>query len=237
MALPGELYICDDLPISFERDTGLNIDHCCNIIEDPDSVFCGFSYIIKFILTLINSFNDDTLTLVIKDIIPSLRRTLYIELSKIKIPFTKTRYTGTNLDPRIYILTGKPWYVPDYRTGLSDPGLYSTYATAPYLGAINSFNELYSSIENLGCISVSGTHYNTAFFIVSLEYFIQFKRIELFSRRRQLISPTQTPYSLYEQSHNYKIKHQLSDLVFDIKENITDSTFKEMMEKIALIST
>ena len=37
-------------------------------------------------------------------------------------------------------------------------------------------------------------------------------------------------------SSNTKIKHQLADLIFDIKDDLTDAMYKEILEKIALIS-
>tara|TARA_Y100000590_G_C15680014_1_gene999461 strand:+ start:417 stop:701 length:285 start_codon:yes stop_codon:yes gene_type:complete len=44
-------------------------------------------------------------------------------------------------------------------------------------------------------------------------------------------------YQQHRVSLNYEIKFQLADLIFDIKRNLPDATYKEIMEKIALIST
>jgi hypothetical protein len=47
---------------------------------------------------------------------------------------------------------------------------------------------------------------------------------------------TQRPHCQHCVSSNTKIKHQLADLIFDIKDDLTDAMYKEILEKIALIS-
>ena len=212
------LHVCDNFPIAFERDTGLNIDYCSNIIEDPDSMFCGFSYIVKFILTLLDSSNCEILLIRTPDRI--IRKNIYITLSKFSIPFIKNvSNSGTD------ILIDNLFYIPDFRTGY-----HSRYNTHLYQDNFNSFTDLYSLIDNNGGISITNTDYNII--IVSLEHFIKFKRIQFSHRPRD-----EEHVQVQSVSPNYKIKHQLADLIFDVKENLTDSTFKEIMEKISLIST
>ena len=102
--------------------------------------------------------------------------------------------------------------------------------------------------------------------IVSLENFLKFKRIfadalSSYNQRRYINynninnnyiinnivympnQPSSTTTSAIQRQHcrscvssNNKIKHQLADLIFDIKDDLTDCMYKEILEKIALIS-
>ena len=55
------------------------------------------------------------------------------------------------------------------------------------------------------------------------------------------VANSYTTYPIHPQcqpcvSSNTKIKHQLADLIFDIKDHLTDAMYKDILEKITLIS-
>ena len=252
-------YVITDFAQSFERDTGLTMASCRDIILDSNSIFRTFSYLIEHLFNLIDSSHCETLT--IKGLTVSQRRDFYIELSQIKIHYTKNRYLDDNHNhcTDICISTTNIWSVPDYTT---NPEL------AIYQHHINVFNGFYSNVNNLGTTSNGNI-------IVSMRDFLDFKRIfaDALSSYNQLLynynninnyiinniinipnqssyasyatttatpttptTPTQCTFCQPSASSNTKIKHQLADLIFDIKDDLTDAMYKEILEKIALIS-
>lgn len=250
-------YVITDFAQSFEQETGLNIVSCRNIIQDSNDIFCTFSYLIKHLFTLLNHSmlssnierNYDSLT--IKGLTVSQRRDFYIELSQIGIHYTKNRYLDDNNNhcTDICISITNIWSVPDYRT---------TPELAIYQHHINVFNAFYSRVNNIGTTTDGNI-------ILSMENFLAFKRIfadavNSYNQRRYnynninnyiindivnmpnqpssitAITISQIPKSQPCVSSNTKIKHQLADLIFDIKDHLTDAMYKEILEKIALIS-
>jgi len=250
-------YVITDFAQTFERETGLNMASCRNIIQDSNDIFRTFSYLIKHLFTLLNypmlfsyiERNYDSLT--IKGLTVSQRRDFYIELSQIGIHYTKNRYLDDNNNhcTDICISITNIWSVPDYRT---------TPELAIYRHHINVFNAFYSHIDNL-LTTRTGSNGNI---IVSLENFLKFKR------KFALAVSSYNNYNNYNNINNYiinnivympnqpsattattqrtlgqpcvssntKIKHQLADLIFHIKDHLTDAMYKEILEKIALIS-
>lgn len=216
-----------DFVQTFERDTELNFTSCRNIVQDSSSIFYTFSYLIQHLFSLINSVTPLFQTFIIKGLTVSQRRHFYIELSKIGINFTKTRYFDNNnnncTDIQISI---DGWSVPDYRI---------TPELAIYQHRINIFNIFYSSIDTSFIRTAPNGN-----IIVSLENFLKFKRI---------FTEAVSSYNMYRYNNYYNniiytsnqlsnnnIKHQLADLIFDIKDNLSDLMYKEILEKIALIS-
>jgi hypothetical protein len=243
--------VITDFAQSFERETGLNMVSCRNIIQDSNDIFRTFSYLIKHLFTLINSYTCEIF--IVKALTVPQRRDFYIELSQIGIHYTKNRYLDDNNNQctDICISTTDIWSVPDYRT---EPEL------AIYQHRINVFNGFYSRLNNLGTTANGNI-------IVSMENFLDFKRIlaDAVSSYNQRLyinynninnnyiinniinipnQPSDTTATATTQrthfqpnvSSNTKIKHQLADLIFDIKDDLTDAMYKEILEKIALIS-
>jgi len=252
-------YVITDFAQSFERETGLNMASRRNIIQDSNDIFRTFSYLIKHLFTLLNypmlpssiERNYDSLT--IKGLTVSQRRDFYIELSQIGIHYTKNRYLDddNNHCTDICISITNIWSVPDYRT---NPEL------AIYQHHINVFNAFYSRVERFEINRSTTTDGNI---IVSMENFLDFKRIfadaiSSYNQRRYnynninnyiinnivympnqpstATAVTQRPHCQPSVSSNTKIKHQLADLIFDIKDDLTDAMYKEILEKISLIS-
>lgn len=219
-------HVITDFVQTFERDTGLDFTSCRNIVEDSNSIFYTFSYLNKHLLSLIDSIiSCETLT--IQCLTVSQRKVCYIELSKIGIRFTKTRYFDVNRNycTDICISTIDIWSIPYYR---------HTPQLAIY------FEQFYSSI------TILGNHANGNI-IVELSNFLQFKRIfnnaTSYNQQRYI---NNTNHNIVFMSHqlttgprpslNTIIKHQLADFIFDIKDDLTDVIYKEILEKIALIS-
>lgn len=246
--------VITDFAQTFECATGLPMTSWRDIVEDSYSIFHSFSYLIQHLLSLIdNDFHFQTF--IIKGLTVLQRRDFYVELSEIGIHFTKNRYLNynRNMCTDICISTANVWSVPDYRT---------TPELAIYQHHINVFNTFYSRVDNL-LITRTDANGNI---IVSLENFLKFKRIfadalSSYNQRRYINynninnnyiinnivympnQPSSTTTSAIQRQHcrscvssNNKIKHQLADLIFDIKDDLTDCMYKEILEKIALIS-
>jgi hypothetical protein len=229
-----------DFVQTFQRDTGLNFTSCRNIVQDSGSIFYTFSYLIQHLFSLINSVTPLCQTFIIKGLTVPQRRHFYIELSKIGINFTKTRYFDNNNCTDIQISIDG-WSVPDYRI---------TPELAIYQHRINIFNIFYSSIDTSFIRTAPNGN-----IIVSLENFLKFKRIFteavssynlyrysnynnniIYTSNQLSNTTTQYPHSQLHISSNNNIKHQLADLIFDVKDNLSDFMYKEILEKIALIS-
>jgi len=247
-------YVITDFAQSFERETGLNMVSCRNIIQDSNDIFRTFSYLIKHLFNFIDSSPCETLT--IKGLTVSQRRDFYIELSQIGIHYTKNRYLDDNNNhcTDICISITNIWSVPDYRT---------TPELAIYQYHINVFNAFYSRVERFEINRGTTANGNI---IVSMENFLKFKRklalaVTSYNQRLYInyninnnyiinniinmpnqpsdttaTATTQRTHFQPNVSSNTKIKHQLADLIFDIKDHLTDAMYKEILEKIALIS-
>jgi len=236
-------YVITDFSQTFEDIHGLNMEYCLNIVENTESVFYSFSYLIKHLFSLIH-YILPCQSVIIKNLTSAQRKNFYIELSKIDILFNKNRYIDDNNNncTDIRILTDDFWSIPDYRTNpLCE--LYQRNA--------DTFNEFYRRVGR-------DTVLTNRYFNVSLGNFLRFKRIlTLVDRRDTIIQDIDNQNIIIDNqnniirdiethsprlccqpsiSHNTKIKLQLADLIFDIKDNLTDAMYKEILEKIALIS-
>tara|TARA_Y100000816_G_C26093072_1_gene577949 strand:- start:1512 stop:2234 length:723 start_codon:yes stop_codon:yes gene_type:complete len=237
-------HVITDFSQTFERQTGLTMEYCLNIVEDTQSTFHSFSYLIKHLFSLIYQILPCQ-SLIIKNLTTPQRRNFYIELSKIDIKFNKNRYIDDNNNncTDIRIFTDDFWSIRDYRT---------TPECIIYQRNADTFNEFY---RRIGRDTVLTNHY----FNVSMGNFLKFKRIlELVHRRDTIIQDIDNQNNIIDNqnyiindnwlhpsrlccqlgiSHNTKIKHYLADLIFDIKDNLTDAMYKEILEKISLISS
>jgi hypothetical protein len=226
-------YVIIDFAETFQQDTGLTMTSCRQIIQDTNSIFNGFSYLIKHLFSLID-FAIPCLSITIKGLTVSQRRDIYSEISEIGIHFTKNRYFDDNHNylTDICISTTDLWSVPNFTT---------TPELAIYQHRINDFNAFYSRLPHF---EIERTTDNGNI-IVSLENFLQFKRIfadAVNTYNQQRFINYNNNYIINNivympnKSSNDKIKHQLADLIFDIKDNLTDAIYKEILEKISLIS-
>ena len=243
-------HVITDFVHTFENETGLTMLSCTDIIEDSHSIFHSFSYLIKHLFSLIDSAIPCQ-TFTIKGLTILQRRYFYLELSQIGIYFTKNRYIDDNHNfcTDICILTTDFWSIPDFRTS---PQL------AIYQHCINVFDAFYSCVDNSLITRAANGN-----IIVSLEYYLKFKRILINSvssynyncyinninyMNNIIYLPNQpTIYTTGPQrpqrsncqssiSSNIQIKYQLADLIFDIKDVLSDSIYKKIMDKISLIT-
>jgi hypothetical protein len=271
--------VITDFPQTFQIETGLTMASSCDIIQDSNSVFHGFSYLIKHLLSLIDFARSDSYahipceSFTIKGLTSSQRKKFYIELFRCGINYTKTKYLNVNDNHShsigICINTTNLWSVVDFRIN-NQNSIYHHY--------INVFNTFYSHVNILG-ITTCGD------IIVSMAHFIIFKRIymqaldsyyRLYSSIPTTVAttipntipttvattipntvattvvttipntvattiPNTIPTTVVAQdthpvSSNTNIKQQLSDLIFDIRHDLTDAKYKEILEKIAVIS-
>lgn len=245
--------VITDFAQTFQRDTGLTMASCRDIIQHSNSIFQGFSYLIQHLFSLIDSAIPCQI-FTVKGLTISQRGDFYIELSQMSIHFTKNRYIDDNNNhcTDIRITTADLWSVPDFRINQE----FTIYRLN-----INVFNQFYASLDNYGLITRTTTYGNI---FLSLENFLKFKRIysssvNYYRNNRYInrhinyninnvlyipnqpsstatITATQPTHCQPYLSTNVKIKHELADLIFDIKDNLTDSMYKEILEKVARIS-
>jgi len=252
--------VITDFVQTFQRDYGLTTRSWCDIINNPNSIFDGFSNLIEHLFALIDS-DIPSQSFTIKGLNTTQRRDFYIELSNIGINYSTNQnyHDNGNQSTDICINTINMWSVPDYRT---------TPELAIYQYSQHRFDSFYSGLT---LISRINTQVPYSLLMVSLENFLEFKRIfidahSLISYNSHIInniiiydnnpiSATTTavpdansiPHATAAtavQSKNYssdlltnnKIKLQLADLIFDIKDNLSDAMYKDILDKIALIS-
>lgn len=250
-------HVITDFCQTFEYDTGLPMTSCRDIVEDTYSIFFSFSYLIQHLFNLIDS-DLHSQTFIIKGLTIQQRRYFYVELSEIGIHFTKNKYLDDNRNhcTDICISTADFWSIPDYRTS---PEL------AIYQFRINVFNAFYSRVDNLLNTRIAANGYiivSLDFFLKFKRIFAD--ALSSYNNNRYInryinhnnnyiinnivhmpntstiaTNATTVPQPTNCQPcllSNTQIKYQLADLIFDIKHNLTDSIYKEIMEKIALIS-
>lgn len=240
---PARECVILDYTQRFESDNNIPSNLWLDIVIDSNDIFHGFSYLIRHLLKLI----DDIIpcdVLVVKYLSPSQRRDFYIELSKFGIKFRKARYfseVSLNSTTDIIINTTHMWSVYDYRLSLQDrppfmPADHQIMGTSQqqiYHLRINIFNQFYDSLNN-------NTPLLNNCLIVSLRDYVTFKRIwfeakEFINSRNNVIRRNNI-INFNNHSNNKITKHILADLVFDIKETLTDSTYKTLLDKISEIT-
>jgi len=226
-------HIITDFSKTFERDIGLPMSTFRDFIEHLHPILNSFSYLIEHLFSLIRRAMPCQ-SFIVKGLAVPQTRDFYIELSD-----------------DYHNLCSHIWSVHDYRT---------TPQLAIYQHSINVFNEFYSHLDNLLTTRAAAN----GNIIVSLENFLKFKKIctdalysyhnncyiDYYNINNNIInniiympnqpalptSPTQCTHSQLSVSSNTKIKHQFADLIFDIKDDLSDSMYKEILEKIALVS-
>lgn len=207
----------------------INTDNWRQIIDDTRNYFYGFSYLVQYLFQIIDfriNFSSGKFQfLIIKDLSSNLRKDIYIELTNLQIDFTKKHYyIFGDIDCDSYVDICIPitniWTITDFRK-IHNHYLYS------YKKDI--FDEFYHKLKPLFILNCA--------IIVSMVDFIQFKKIFndiVFSYNNQNNTLYYVDDSNDETSNN-NIKHQLSDMIFDIKHKITDLQFKQILESISNI--
>ncbi len=148
-----------DFVQTFEQNYGFTFDNYYKIVNDTSSMFYSFSFLIKHLLTLINS-HLPCMTFTIKGLNTTQRFYFYIELKKIDISFRIIHSTNSN-SYDICINTTNIFSIPYFKT-TPEHHIYSHH--------INIFNHFYTSIENT-------SHITDRYISVSLYNFLKFKTI------------------------------------------------------------
>jgi hypothetical protein len=193
------------------------------LILDNSCVFLKCSYLIREICIIIDSHyrGNNNCTIIFKNITYLQRKDFYIELTDFGIKFNKYKYLDTDgsFITDIYIQTLNIWSIADYRINPS-----RIYNFNP-----NAFNRFYYSLWS-GSTTLAGGN-----IIVSMQDYIKFRII--FKNITISFYDNNNSNSFRNLTfNNHKIKHELSDMIFDIKEIFTDAVYKEIMEKISEIS-
>ena len=189
------------------------------ITDGPNNIFYNCSYLIRELCIIIDNryrINNNCI-LIFKNLSYSQRKDFYIELTEFGIKFNKSRNLVNNIIVTdIHIPTLNVWSITDYRISTSrvynfNPTVFNNFYNTLWVG---------STILNNGCI------------IVSMPDYIKFRKIlknAIMAFYDRTIPTTIT-------HNNNKLKYKLSDMIFDNKEKLPDSVYKDFMETIFKIS-
>ena len=197
-----------------------NVNLWRDTIQDRNSIFFNCSYLIRELCIIIETYYriNNNYILIFKNLSYSQRKDFYIELTEFGIKFNNSRHLDNNniIVTDIHIPTLNVWSITDYRISTSrvynfNPSVFNNFYTTLWVG---------STILNNGCI------------IVSMSDYIKFRKIlknAIMAFYNRTMPTTVT-------HNNNKLKHKLSDMIFDNKEKLTDSVYKDFMETISKIS-
>jgi len=215
-----QYYIASDFVEQYTNIYG-NVHNWRDLILDSSSIFYKCSYLIREICSIIDIryvINNDTI-IIFNNLTSIQRKDFYNELTDFGIKFNKSRYFNFDgsIITQLRIPTYNIWCIADYRFFPSR--IYNLYPS--------QFDSLYNSLSNTN--PVFGEFIN----VFMIDY-IKFRRI---LKNATISYYTNNNHNLINSnSNNIQIKYQLSDIIFDIKENLTDVVYKDIMEKISKIS-
>lgn len=217
-------YTIDNFTETYPNDDNNgNVNLWRDPITDRTSIFFNCSYLIRELCIIIDTYYrlSNNCILIFKNLRYSQRKDFYIELTEFGIKFNKSRNLDNNNNNNIivtdiHIPTLNVWSITDYRISTSrvynfNPTVFNNFYTTLWVG---------STILNNGCI------------IVSMSDYIKFRKIlknAIMAFYNRTMPTTVT-------HNNNKLKHKLSDMIFDNKEKLTDSVYKDFMETISKIS-
>jgi hypothetical protein len=218
------------------------------LITNTDNPFYDFTFVDQTISTIINNHIGRTDCVVITGLNSNQRHAFYKGLT-LDIPYSKNRINNDVCNINIHLTsTYSPlWTIPSF----SEYNL--TYCISDILDdpfAPENFRTFYHDI-NIPNEHITTTSTNRI--PVNLSQYIRFKRISRWyecKRRISQITASRTPLltpenviqgasALYNNrsrtthsNKNRTVRLELSDMVFDIKDKITDSDFKSIMDKL-----
>lgn len=215
-------FIINDFVSLFESKFNLNHQYWYNIIEDNHDSFYDFNLLTKFLLTQIDSCINQFDHFVIKSLTDGLYADVFHILDELDINYHKIEWLEDNNDINVYIIipTLNIWTICDFRT---NPDHYI------YRIKKNNFDTFYN---NLSFQNINKS-YNI---IVSLQEYIYFKKIllETFSLYNSIIDYfddfDHEPHII-----NSNIKIELSNIIFDIKHELSDLDYKKLLDLISKI--
>ena len=219
------IYLAD----TFVRDNNIPIEDWCKKIDNNNDIFNNFSYLIRHLFTLIDQRPRNHYLFLLKGLSSPQRKDLYRELYYFDFLYflSKRRYIHNNT-PCVDIIfdVSSLWNIVDFRNTQSPIYINSRINFDTF------YNNIYYTIDTSNRL------------VVSLQDFLKFKRLITnaetyylnFSSINLLASVALYPQQMLNtHSQNYNIKHELADLVFDIKDKFTDLEYKQILDKIAEI--
>jgi len=220
-----QFYTINDFTETYTNNTNntnnSNVNLWRDTIQDRNSIFFNCSYLIRELCIIIDTYYriNNNYILIFKNLSYSQRKDFYIELTEFEIKFNKSRHLDNNnniIVTDIHIPTLNVWSIPDHR--ISTPRVYNFNPDV--------FNNFYNTL------SVGFNVLNNDCIIVSMQDYIKFRKIwnNAITAFYDITFPTTITHN------NNKLKHKLSDMIFDNKEKLTDSVYKDFMETICKIS-
>jgi hypothetical protein len=236
----------------FAAVIGQDINQWDALVDNTDDIFCGFSYVDKTIATIINNHVGRADRVRIIGLDNNQRHKFYKGLS-LEIHFTKDRQVPNLLPNQCDIIihltsTEHPlWTIPSYS---EYNRLYCHPEVLDDSSAPENPRTFYHRIDlTPGSLTYSSQLRN----VVTLEEYIRFEKLSrwYWAIRREHVNrlnrrrvtghwlhprnPAQIAYqaSLRPPSQkNKNIRLELSDMIFDIKDKISDAEFKTIMDKM-----
>lgn len=231
----------------FATVIGQDINQWDALVDNTDDIFCGFSYVDRTIATIINNHVGRADNVCIKGLNNYQRHKFYKGLS-LDIHFTKNRQVPNQCDIIIHLTsTEHPlWTIPSYSEYNS---LYCHPEILDDPSAPENPRTFYHSINlTPGSLTDSSQLRN----VVTLQEYIRFEKlsrwywiiqrqhVHILNNRNWRLPhhphhTTQITYQARLRSpmvNNRNIRLELSDMIFDIKDKISDAEFKVIMDKM-----
>lgn len=236
----------------FATVIGQDINQWDALVDNTDDIFCGFSYVDKTIATIINNHVGRADRVRIIGLNNNQRHKFYKGLS-LDIHFTKDRQVPNLLPNQCDIIihltsTEHPlWTIPSYSEYnrlychpeiLDDPSAPENPRTFYHrVDLIAGAYTLHSELRNVVTLEeyIRFEKLSRWYWIIRREHVNQLNRRRVTGRWLHPHNPAQIAYQASLRSPSQKNKNirlELSDMIFDIKDKISDAEFKVIMDKM-----
>ena len=241
----------------FAAVIGQDINQWDALVDNTDDIFCGFSYVDRTIATIINNHVGRADRVRIIGLDNNQRHKFYKGLS-LDIHFTKERvhrmfeppgtpHCGCNIIIHLTSTEHPLWTIPSYSEYnrkychpeiLDDPSAPENPRTFYHrIDLIAGAYTIHSELRNVVTLEeyIRFEKLSRWYWIIRREHVNQLNRRRVPGHRLHPHNPAHIAYqaSLRPPSQkNKNIRLELSDMVFDIKDKISDAEFKVIMDKM-----
>ena len=214
------------------------------LVDNTDDIFCDFSYVDRTIATIINNHVGRTDNVCIKGLNNYQRHKFYKGLS-LDIHFTKERQVPNQCDIIIHLTsTEQPlWTIPSYSE------YNRLYCHPEILDDPSAPENPRTFYQRINLTPGALTESSQLRIVVTLQDYIRFEKLSRWYwiirrqhvhilNNRNWLHPHHTTQITYQARlrspmvNNRNIRLELSDMIFDIKDKISDAEFKVIMDKM-----
>ena len=235
----------------FATVIGQDINQWDTLVDNTDDIFCGFSYVDRTIATIINNHVGHADRVRIIGLDNNQRHKFYKGLS-LDIHFTKERvhrmfeppgtpHCGCNIIIHLNSTEYPLWTIPSYSE------YNRKYCHPEILDDPSAPENPRTFYHRIDLIAGAYTIHSELRNVVTLEEYIRFEKLSRWywiirrehvnqlNRRPIYTADAQIAYQASLRSPSQKNKNtrlELSDMIFDIKDKISDAEFKVIMDKM-----